>query len=129
MDYEQIPFNCRFCHSYGQFARNCKKKGDEEKVNEKNEQLTLVQKTGNPKLGTRKKNQEVVANEKLPSPVGTVTHISPFNQFAILISSELEEGEVHAFDGIKKDSKVTLNQAGPSLLNSLQDGDPLPIGE
>ena len=35
LDYEQIPFKCRFCHGYGHFARNCKKKGDEEKANEK----------------------------------------------------------------------------------------------
>ena len=26
LNYEQIPFKCRFCHGYGHFARNCKKK-------------------------------------------------------------------------------------------------------
>ena len=26
LDYEQILFKCRFCHEYGYFARNCKKK-------------------------------------------------------------------------------------------------------
>ena len=37
LDYEQIPFKCRFCHGYGHFARNCKKKGEEDNDNEKNE--------------------------------------------------------------------------------------------
>ena len=26
LDYEQIPFKCHFCHGYGHFAQNCKKK-------------------------------------------------------------------------------------------------------
>ena len=26
LDYEQIPFKCWFCHGYGNFARNCKKR-------------------------------------------------------------------------------------------------------
>ena len=30
LDYEQIPFKCRFCHGYGHFARNCEKKSEEE---------------------------------------------------------------------------------------------------
>ena len=25
LDYDQIPFKCRFCHGYAHFARNCKK--------------------------------------------------------------------------------------------------------
>ena len=70
-----------------------------------------------------------MANEKLPSPLGIVTPIGPLNQFVVLGSFELEEGEVQAFDGIEMDSEVTPNQVGPSLLNSLRDGDPIPIGE
>ena len=30
LDYEQLPFNCRYCHGYGHFARNCKKKSEED---------------------------------------------------------------------------------------------------
>ena len=26
LDYEQLPFKCRFCHGYGHFAKSCKKK-------------------------------------------------------------------------------------------------------
>ena len=26
LDYEQIPFKCRFCHGYGHFSQNLKKK-------------------------------------------------------------------------------------------------------
>ena len=29
LDYEQLLFKCRFCHEYGHFAHNCKKKSDE----------------------------------------------------------------------------------------------------
>ena len=29
IDYEQLPFKCRFYHEYGHFARNCKKKSEE----------------------------------------------------------------------------------------------------
>ena len=30
LDYEQLAFQCRFCHGYGHFARTCKKKIEEE---------------------------------------------------------------------------------------------------
>jgi hypothetical protein len=30
LDYEQLPFKCRYCHGYGHFARHCKKKAKEE---------------------------------------------------------------------------------------------------
>ena len=38
LDYEQLPFKCRFCHGYGHFARSCKKKGEEEVVKEKGDE-------------------------------------------------------------------------------------------
>ena len=44
LDYEQLPFKCCHCHGYGHFARNCKKKSEEELENEKANQLTQVQK-------------------------------------------------------------------------------------
>ena len=42
LDYEQIPFKCRLCHGYDHFARNCKKKVEEELENEKYDQWTQV---------------------------------------------------------------------------------------
>ena len=38
LDYEQIPFKCRFCHGYGHFARNYKKKSEDKKVIKKEDQ-------------------------------------------------------------------------------------------
>ena len=26
VDYEQIPFKCKYCHEYGHFAKSCPKK-------------------------------------------------------------------------------------------------------
>ena len=28
VDYEQIPFKCKYCHEYGHFAKSCPKKPD-----------------------------------------------------------------------------------------------------
>jgi hypothetical protein len=44
LDYEKLPFKCRYCHSYGHFARNYKKKVEEEAEKMKGEQWTKVQK-------------------------------------------------------------------------------------
>ena len=134
--YEQIPFKYKLCHCYGHFSRNCKKKGEEENANEKNEQWTLVQKAGISNLKPRKKIKEgkIVANdsvvEKLPTPLVN-TPIGPSNHFVVLISSDLEEGEVQHLDGIKMDSIVTTpNHAGPPHSIPLRDGEPpLPIGD
>ena len=51
LDYVQFPFKCRFCHGYGNFARTCKKKLEEETVQEKGAQWTLVQKSSSGKQG------------------------------------------------------------------------------
>ena len=34
LDYEQIPFKCRFYHGYGNFSQNCKKQLEEDPVKE-----------------------------------------------------------------------------------------------
>ena len=44
LEYEKLPFKCIFCHGYGNFARSCKKKIDEEVVKEKGDQWTQFQK-------------------------------------------------------------------------------------
>ena len=58
LDYEQIPFKCRFCHGYGHFARNCKKKGEEDNANEKMSSRILFRKqeipTQDPKRSSKK---------------------------------------------------------------------------
>ena len=42
LDYEKIPFKCRFFHGYGHFARNCKKKSEDEIEHVKVSQWTQV---------------------------------------------------------------------------------------
>ena len=37
LDYEKLPFKCRHCHGYGNFARSCKHKDEEEAIKEKGE--------------------------------------------------------------------------------------------
>ena len=46
LDYEQLPFKCRYCHGYGHFSRNCKKKLDDDLEKEKVDQWTQIQKAG-----------------------------------------------------------------------------------
>ena len=96
LDYEQIPFKCRFCHGYGHFARNCKKKAE----NEKN-QWIQIQKSGPP-------NQKNGKDGKVKNGVQVDGNAHKSNKFdalakdsAILEESEmhesviLEEGEIH----------------------------------
>jgi hypothetical protein len=75
LDYEQIPFKCRHCHGYGHFAKQCKKKDEEQPDNQNGEQWTLIQKNNNKKKskgkGTSKEapsssnpNQEKDSNNK-----------------------------------------------------------------
>ena len=47
LDYEKIPFKCRFCHGYGHFPRNCKKKSEDEIEHVKDAQWTQIHKAGN----------------------------------------------------------------------------------
>ena len=128
LDYEQIPFKCRFCHGYGHFARNCKKKGEEDNANEKNEQWTLVQKARNSNPRPRKKIKEgkTVANDLVVEKPLVNTPIGPSNHFHVLSSLDLEEGEVQHLDGNEMDSV----EVGPIHSTPLRDGHPpLPIGD
>ena len=127
LDYEQIPFKCRFCHGYGHFSWNCKKKSEEEIENEKDKQWTQVQKAGSSNQGPIKKGKEsktmkgdsiVGKNYLIPRAVDISK--APSNHFVVLSSSEalLEGGEMQQFDGNEINSEVntvTLDQAGPSL--------------
>jgi hypothetical protein len=57
LDYEQLPFKCRYCHGYRHFARHCKKKVEEEVENSKGDQWTQVQKAAPPKKNNRSKGK------------------------------------------------------------------------
>lgn len=76
LDYEQLPFKCRHCHSHGHFAKNCKKRAEEQVEKQNGEQWTLVQKNPSSKKkgngkgtteedpSTSKANQETEVNPK-----------------------------------------------------------------
>lgn len=68
LDYKQIPFKCRHCHGYGNFARYCKKKTEESSDKSKGEQWTSIQKNGHAKAvgkGSNKGNNSTKhGNEK-----------------------------------------------------------------
>lgn len=69
LDYEQLPFKCRHCHGYGHFAKNCKKKAEEQAEKQNGEQWTLVQRSVQAKNNTGKsaptsdKNKDTPAQE------------------------------------------------------------------
>ena len=50
-----MTFKCRFRHGYGNFSKTCKKKLEEETVQEKGAQWTLVQKSSLVKQGAKAK--------------------------------------------------------------------------
>jgi hypothetical protein len=55
LDYEQLPFKCKYCHGYGHFTRHCKKKVEEEVEILKGDQWTQVQKATLSKYNNRSK--------------------------------------------------------------------------
>ena len=106
----------------------CKKKGEEDNANEKNEQWNLVQKAGNTNPGHKKKIKEgkTVANDLVVENPLVNSLIGPSNHFVVLNSSDLEEGEVQHLDGIEKD----FVDAGSIHSIPIMDGDPpLPVGD
>ena len=125
LDYEQIPFKCRFCHGYGHFARNCKKKTENDLENEKPWQIQ-IQKSGLPNQDNRKngkygkvKNGVQVDGKSPNVQVAKNPNISS-NKFVVLSSNEesanLEEGELqHAEEQNYED------EANPSLMFSTRD--------
>lgn len=54
LDYKQLPFKCRYCHEHGHFAKNCKKKIEEQAAKTSEDQWTVVQKTTRQKKGNGK---------------------------------------------------------------------------
>ena len=109
LDYEQIPFKCRFCHGYGHFSRNCKKKSEEELEKENDKQWTQVQKSGTSNQGPRNKGKEgnIVKGEfffgkNLLKPQAIENPNASSNHFVVLSYLEapiLEEGELQQFEG------------------------------
>ena len=57
IDYEKLPFKCLHCHEYKHFARNCKKKSEEEFYKEKADQWIQIQKAGTSKIENRMKGK------------------------------------------------------------------------
>lgn len=51
LDYEQLPFKCRHFHEHGHFAKNYKKKIEEQADKKNEDQWTVVQKTARQKKG------------------------------------------------------------------------------
>eukprot|EP00253_Pinus_taeda_P028094 PITA_28094 len=64
LDYEQLPFKCKHCHSHGHFAKNCKKRAEEQAEKQNGEQWTLVQKNAS----SKKKGNGKGSTEEVPSP-------------------------------------------------------------
>ena len=58
LDYEQLPFKCRYFHDHGHFARYCKKKAEEE-VEKNKDQLTQAHKYTPTRTNSRKKGKEM----------------------------------------------------------------------
>ena len=89
LDYEQIPFKCHFCHGYGHFAQNCKKKAENEQENEKN-QWIQIHKSGLP-------NQKNGKDGKVKNEVQVDGNAHKSNKFDALAkdSAILEESEMH----------------------------------
>ena len=102
LDYEQLPFKCRFCHGYGHFARSCKKKGEEEVVKEKGDEWIQVQKTKSTNQGNKENKQKgelgTSSNTSRQKEHGEVMKESitknNFEVLSILEDQTLEEGEV-----------------------------------
>ena len=59
LDYEQLPFKCRFCHGYGHFSKTCKKKIEEEVEKEKGDQRIKVQNPNSVKQGNKFSGQRL----------------------------------------------------------------------
>ena len=143
LDYEKIPFKCLFCHGYGHFARNCKKKSEEELEKEKDDQWTQAQKVGtsNQDPGMKGKDGKtmkgvIAAGKNLPNP--HVVENASSNHFVVLSTpkaTSLEEGELPQLEAQNEDRKVntgTMEQGGsansdlPIVGESLQEDHPSP---
>ena len=122
------------------FRLELQKKIEEEKVNEKEEQWTQVQKHGNKNQGPRKKGKDSkpinVSVVGKPSYAPQAVNSSTSNQFDALSSDTLEEGDLRQLDGIELEDPLphltSQVLATPSTSVSLWAGEPSlssPIGE
>ena len=65
LDYQQIPFKCRYFHEHGHFARYCKKKAEEETKKNK-DQWIQPQKFASSRLNNKKKGKETTRGHDVP---------------------------------------------------------------
>lgn len=108
LDYERLPFKFRHCHGYGHFARNCKKKIEEETEKDKGDQWIQAQKPGTSKQINRAKrkggnpeNGGPSVGKSLPEDQDATNATISTNPFVALNPPddqlELEEGEVQHY--------------------------------
>jgi hypothetical protein len=120
LDYEQLPFKCRYCHNYGHFTRNCKKKAEEEAKKMKGEQWMKVQNSAPSKQINKPRSKgtppgAIVPNTVQPQGVGNPTPIqieSTLNPFDPLNSQEEPPATALDLD----------QQASPPALEEINSG-------
>ena len=140
VDYEQLPFKCRYCHGYGHFARNCKKKSEEDIEKKKADQWTQVQKSGISNQVNRKNDKEgktrngAIADGKiLPKTQDVENPNASSNHFVALSSPKVpifEEGELQHFEVQDDEPKVntgSMDQAGAANSELLSVGESLQL--
>ena len=90
LDYEQIPFKCRFCHDYDHFAKNCKK-GTKDDLEKEKPQWTQIQKMGQSNQTKRKIGNEGKVKNGIHAEgknVQVAETIMTSNKFVVLSTSE-----------------------------------------
>ena len=68
LDYEQLPFKCRYCHEHRHFARYCKKKAEEEAEKNK-DQWIQAQKSSPSRSNSKKKGKETSRGPDVPKVI------------------------------------------------------------
>ena len=122
-----MPFKCRFYHGYGNFARTCKKKLEEETIQEKGAQWTLVQKSSSVKQGTKAKGPRGEKGSSSNPPRqnqkdnrSALKVISSQNNFEVLSIPEDKVTPVH----VEVESPhPSLQVARDQVISVLEDGE------
>jgi hypothetical protein len=136
LDYEQLPFKCKYCHGYRHFAQ-CKKKAEEDVEISKGDQLTLVQKIASPKHNSRSKGKGVPMGSGAPTSgkvLGEGSSTPPIseaskNPFEILSTPSeifdpmIEELEKHTLPPMME----KIMQRKPNPVPQLESPSPLPM--
>ena len=81
VDYEHIPFKCKYCHEYGNFAKSCPKKPEKANPKENPEEGWNVASKRKGARATPTQSQTTAANNAVE------------NKFQALADEEKEEGE------------------------------------